>query len=591
MIIPTLESGSTSRVVTDTFRGYNHNMKISDGEWYDTKNLTTAYAPMLSPRGKRGVVRTMTEPGGMIEKDALYYVDNGTLYKNSLATGLTGLSTAADKKVKQLVSFGAYIIIMPDKKYYNTVTGEYGSMEAHYSYTGTVKYEMCHVDGSLYTSVVIQDDEPADNVNAEAWIQTVSGSSSFTVKVKSDTGWVELNTVYTKITFTTTGAVPAAFSEMDAVTIAGCTYGGCNGSKLIYAMGGKAAVGTAQAEQDWIVVINQLPVQQISVENQTVTIDRTVPTMNYLCESQNRLWGCFYGSVNGTTLNEIYCSALGDFKVWNRFAGVSTDSWVGSVGSDGEWTGCINYLGSPTFFKENHIHVIGVSSSGAHQISETPCRGVQKGSHKSLRIVNEVLYYKSRSDVCAYQGSFPQGISEALGEMSYGEAAAGVIGERYYISLKHGDDRNLFVYDTGTGLWMREDELPVVDLCRVDDELYAIDSDKKLYALRGSAGTPETQVEWYAESGILYYEYTDHKYLSRYNIRMKGERGSRMDIYIQYDSEGPWVHSGTVRQTGTNTVTIPVRPRRCDHMRLRLVGKGDIKIYSISKILEVGSDA
>jgi hypothetical protein len=40
-----------------------------------------------------------------------------------------------------------------------------------------------------------------------------------------------------------------------------------------------------------------------------------------------------------------------------------------------------------------------------------------------------------------------------------------------------------------------------------------------------------------------------------------------------------------------NTITVPVIPRRCDHLRLKLTGTGDVKIYSIARILELGSDA
>ena len=71
------------------------------------------------------------------------------------------------------------------------------------------------------------------------------------------------------------------------------------------------------------------------------------------------------GMVDGKAVNELYCCALGDFKNWNRFLGISTDAWAASVGSDGAWTGAANYLGYPTFFKEHVIHRIAISSSGA----------------------------------------------------------------------------------------------------------------------------------------------------------------------------------------------------------------------------------
>ena len=44
-------------------------------------------------------------------------------------------------------------------------------------------------------------------------------------------------------------------------------------------------------------------------------------------------------------------------------------------------------------------------------MTDTPCRGVQKGSWRSLCVVNEVLYYKGRTEICAYDGSVPVAVS------------------------------------------------------------------------------------------------------------------------------------------------------------------------------------
>ena len=138
----------------------------------------------------------------------------------------------------------------------------------------------------------------------------------------------------------------------------------------------------------------------------------------------------------------------------------------------------------------------------------------------------------------------------------------------------------------GKRLWMREDSLEVDSFARVGDELYAI-SGKFLYALQGTAGEPEPFVSWRAETGILYYQYPDKKYISRFNIRAQMEEGAEMDVYIQYDSSGVWERKGRIKLKGTNTVTVPIRPRRCDHMRIRLEGKG---LFSAAKIISFGSD-
>ena len=121
----------------------------------------------------------------------------------------------------------------------------------------------------------------------------------------------------------------------------------------------------------------------------------------------------------------------------------------------------------------------------------------------------------------------------------------------------------------------------------------------------GSRGTPEADPEWLAEFGISGVEYTTNMYggmargdingshyLSRFDIRMYMEPGSTAELEIMYDSDGIWRPQGeTIRGNSMRTRMIPVIPRRCDHLRFRMRGKGEFRIYSIARYLEVGSDA
>lgn len=579
MLLPQLEYEYTDREVTDTFAGYNHNLKIGDGEFYDTKNLTSAYYPLLAPRKKRGRVTGLTDPGGLLAKEKLAYVDNGVLYYDGEATPVTGLSSGE----KNLVSMGAYIVIFPDKKFYNTADPtDYGSMEALYTSTGMVKYTLCRMDGTDYDPPTVADTPPAAPDNGDMWIDTSQDPHVLKQWSSATSEWNSVPTVHTRIEFISTGEIPGLFKEYDGVKISGADAD-VNGDKVIYAVGGGGDV------KDYIVVVGLIE-SSITQSTGSVRLSRSVPDMDYVIECQNRLWGCKYGIVDGENLNEIYCSALGDFKNWRQYLGLSTDSWTASVGSDGPWTGAINYLGYPMFFKDNRIHRVAVSSVGAHQITETVCRGVQPGSSKSLQVVNETLFYKSRTDVCAYQGSFPQSISDAMGDVQYSDAVAGAIGDRYYISMKDSTDGwSLFVYDVRRGVWMREDDLQVSSFARIGNELYCI-SDHALFALQGTDGDLEPYVPWAAETGMLYYQYPDRKYVSRFNLRMYMEEGAEVEVYLQYDSSGEWVRQGRVKMRGTRTVTLPIRPRRCDHLRMRLEGKGDCRLYSIARILTIGSD-
>ena len=55
--------------MVDVFRGYNHNLRIADSEFFDMKNMTSDYYPVLSPRGRRGVYCAPDTTQGMIAKD------------------------------------------------------------------------------------------------------------------------------------------------------------------------------------------------------------------------------------------------------------------------------------------------------------------------------------------------------------------------------------------------------------------------------------------------------------------------------------------------------------------------------------------
>lgn len=576
MKLPKLTQTPQSRDLTDTFLGYNHRLRIQPGEFYWTENLTTRDYPMLSTRRRRGMVRRLTKPQGLLAKEKLCYVDNGTLYYGDAATPVTGLSDGH----KQLVSMGAYVCIFPDKVYYNTVDPtDYGSMEFSRKLTASTSYTLCSLTGAdleYYTG----DTQPESAYNGAYWYDTAH--NALKMYSTSQEEWVTVVTVFTKISFSGLGfALTDFFKEGDGVMITGTAYPDVlDGNKALYAVGA-----------DYIVVVGLIDSSGYTPGTANITLAREVPDLDYVCECQNRLWGCYYGNKDGKMLNEIYCCALGDFKNWRVYMGLSTDSWTASVGSDGPWTGAINYLGYPTFFKEDRIHRVTVSSVGAHSLIETPARGVQNGSAGSLAIVNEVLFYKSRADVVAYQGGFPEGVSEALGDESFSEAVGGCFGMFYFISMKDSANRrHLFVYDSAKRLWIREDDLQLTDICRMDDSLFALAADGVIWDLAGAVGEQETRLPWMAQSGILYYQTPDRKYTSRYDVMLAAQTGTRVEAFIQYDSDGIWRFSGAMQFKGINTITFPIRPRRCNHMELRLQGEGDVKIYHIARILEQGSD-
>ena len=591
MKYPKLKEIPTSRELVDVFKGYNHNLRIEDGEFYDMTNLSSDNYPVLSPRHKRGIYATLSIPQGMVAKESLCYVDGGDFIigDERVSMGLTVEKDDEGKIIpKTLISMGAYVIIMPDKKYINTTpkeedgkrTYEYDFIEATLKTSTTVTFSLCKVDGAEYEDVAIQATAPTDPSNMDLWIDTSSVPHSLKQYSNSSKMWSTVATTYIKITATGIG-IP--FSVNDGVTISGVedkALADLNASMVIWAKG-----------DNYIVVTGIL--DEVTTQNTPITVSRKMPNMDFVIESENRLWGCRYGeALNGEMVNEIYASKLGDFKNWECYPGISTDSWYTPVGTDGPFTGAITHLGYPIFFKENCMHKVYGNYPANFQIQTTACRGVQKGCERSLSAVNEVLYYKARSGICAYDGSLPVEMSAALGGENYGNAVAGSLGNKYYVSMQDVNKKyHLFVYDSLKGMWHREDDTQATAFCNCLGELYYIDyADNQIKTVKGTGITEAITTKWEATTGVIGTDSPDKKYISRMDVRMSLEVGTRVTFFVEYDSSGSWEYLFTMTGKSLQTFAVPLRPKRCDHMRLKIVGYGEAKIYSITKTIEQGSD-
>ena len=615
--LPELQGSSKQQQMTTTFSGYNRSEVLYDGQMFDTKNLGGDLYPVLSLRKKRGYTTFTGNDAltGINGRDQLTFIRGTKVYWNF--NEVAGITVSAETNMipKKIVNFGAYVCIWPDKVYFNTVKlSDCGSMERLFPESGTlsgsnVKLYLCRGDGTNYdmTAITVSASAPSSPANGKLWIDQSGDTDVLRQYTSATDEWTEAPTVYVKIEASNIGA---GLQEYDVIDISGLEptaaeasshprvvsqIAGLNGSMIVYGCG-----------TNYVVVAGLLSYAQNALKNQAVRADLTIPDMDWVVESNNRLWGCKYGlAANGTdVVNEIRCSALGSFRVWKRFMGNSQDSYVASVGTDGAFTAAVTQKSYPVFFKENCIHQVYGTTPGSFQINTTICRGCQDGSGRSAVVVNERVYYKARRGVMMFDGSMPVSVSEELGDVLYSDARAGALGDKYYISMK---DKNnvwhLFTYNTERKYWYKEDNFRALGFGRVDDELYAIDEEhNKLAAMTGTTGTVEDDFEWMADFGLQGVRYAagvngyaredsaGSRYLSRFNIRMYMDAGAEAELSIMYDSDGEWHKMPKIRGNRMGTKLIPVIPRRCDHLRFRISGKGECRIYSIARVLEVGND-
>ena len=607
-----LTPGNRSSKHTTSFHGYNHNQILLDGEMYDMKNLSGDLYPMMTVRRKRAYtsfkVGNVDEPlTGIDGRDQLTFCVGNDVYWNFTKVSGLSVSDASNMCPKQIVNFGAYVLIFPDRKYFNTINlSDYGDIDRLYSETGaSVSLTMCRGDGTNYdmTQITVSSTAPSNPANGKLWIDQSGDNDVLRQWTTTTEEWVEVATTFVKISATGIGN---GLNIYDALNISGMEavstapqkvkdqVAALNGSKIVYAGG-----------VNYIVVVGLLSATQSALKTGiTVRADRKMPDIDYIVESNNRLWGCKYGMVNGQVVNELHASALGDFRNWERYLGNSQDSYTASVGTDGPFTGAVVLKGYPVFFKEGCIHQVYGTAPSSFQVQTTMCRGIQRGSWRSAVVVNEKVYYKSRTDVMMFNGSLPESVSAQLGEIQYSDARAGALGKKYYISMKDRSGAwSLFTYDTEYSTWYKEDDFHALGFAKVDDELFAIDEGNNLlWSMTGSVGTIEDDFEWYGIFGIQGVEYgygqygsrvrqdtAGSRYISRFDIRMYLDENAKAKLWIQYDDR-EWEDMGEIRGRRMKTFVLPVIPKRCDHLRFKMSGKGTFRIYSINRMLEVGGD-
>lgn len=570
MLLPAMKAVSVSTSGVTAFKGLNHNLKINEYEFYDMKNMSSALLPVIASRGKRGRVRSFTKCNGLFAHEKLCWVDGTDFIYDGITAG-----QVTDGQ-KQFVRMGAYVLIWPDKKYYNVRTKEFGALEAYYTSAGTVSATISKADGTIYTGYTTAATAPQNPANGDYWLDT--STSPVVLRQYSDTNsmWESVATVYVKIS---AAGIGAQFAEYDGVTIAGMDNDALNGDFFLLSR-----------DTNWIVVTAILSAP-ITANTKTVTVSRTAPDMEYLTECDNRVWGC------NSEKNEIYACAQGDPKNWRQYMTLSTDSYAVTVGSAGPFTGAITHLGAVLFFKGDVIHQIMGTMPSNYTIDTTGVRGVAEGSAASLCVVNEVLYYLAGNDVCAYGQSLPTTISAPLGTGRYRDGVGGQCGRYYYLcATDEAGARELLAYDTDSQVWMKEDETDVRWFAALGQELYFV-TGNTLRSMRGTLDdygddgkALEGPVEWMLETGELGLDAPYNKYITGMQLYAETEIGATLRVEIRYDAAGSWEEIFRDTPMWQRSMVIPIATKRCRTLKLRLSGKGAFKLWSMVRKITAGSD-
>lgn len=623
---------SAKRQLVTTFYGLDRTdlcgEDTSDGESYfsDMKNGGSNSFPFAASRSGRGITKLLDNPAnGLLGTDKLAYVDGQKL----IYDGREVLTDLIDGE-KRLVAFGANILIYPDQKYYNTVTGESGAMETAETVSGSetiltgngFKYKASDSristdsDGNVYISVnyimgwrgftlnsvlckSAKDSVYMPRLYVDGENATKDSFKNY-LRIRIQNGMIEYISSATTVCiglgsdrYTLEDIVWKAL-PIEAVTApeltgeTGYLWNGDTPIKITDGMLYLAAPGDLSSV--FSSIGNTSASALVCTYNWTKS---NLPRLDHVCVLDNRLWGCRYGMQAGSTaaVNEIYCSKLGDFKKWSTFQGISTDPWYAGVAETGPFTGAVAYGGHPIFFKEDCAYVIS-GSYPPYSVTTLHIAGVAQRAARSICEADGALYYKSRYAVMRYTSSSIGSVSDRLGRLPDAvRACAGSYNGKYYLSLAG----EIYVYDTKRGMWCVEDACGAVDFATADGKLYIAggceDADGKYPICMSAPGmAAEADMPWSFTTPRIGYGLPNRKYVSRVLIRLEIGDAALPTVELSRDG-GTWEALSCAARAGadgarTGSITIPIRPRRCESFRIRVSGVGAYKLTGITKYME-----
>ena len=242
MQYPHLNEISRTRQWTEQFMGLDRQPRAEDGTFSAMGNMTGDPWPLLSSRKKRGLVAELSNPQAMMALGKLAWIDGNTLYFDGRATPVNDLSMSADMLPKHLTAMGVYLIIMPDKRYYNTM-------------------------------------DPSDRGFIERLWESGERVAFAPITVGSGASREE----YVKITCTGIGR---GLNIGDGVRISGVQYTGNNAAlgQQLAALNGTHMV---QSVTDDAIMIAGTAASQYNQTAGAVRVDRRVPQLDYLMECGN----------------------------------------------------------------------------------------------------------------------------------------------------------------------------------------------------------------------------------------------------------------------------------------------------------------
>lgn len=566
-----LKDTDSSTVYQTRFGGINKTNGAPLGEWNDTHNMTAEKFPAICNCRTHRYEELPNELTGFTFKNGfkVYTVPDGIYY------GTKKIDLSLSEGRKKLVSMGAYIIILPDWIVVNTKTISVVETESAIVTGGTLierntnrTYPDVYINKDFYFEI------SSDNSELQKFSAGDTVNLSYTYKGKAKSLMVTIEAISSDESYLSEGKSAIIFS----------TAGKYSDTRYFYTENKPMTDGR-----------DTVQFENVRLEKSEEILRQQIPDMDYelVIEHNNRLWGC--SSKN----HEIYCSKLGEPLVWTEYSGISTDSYAVTVGSDGDFTGSAVYNDCMLFFKEHCVHIVYGTKASNFTLSTVELRGVQKGSPNSVCISNGLLYYKAKEGIYAFNGSTAVRVDNRLGKDIYPYAVGVANDNMVYMATEF----EIYAYDCIHDLWHKETigqngvgQGGITQGFNFDGCLYFLTMGddsviyRKLYRMWGNdsytGGNIDDAAGFAVETGDINSASGTMQHISKLKFVIgTNEIYKDVTFYIDVSYDGGeyqriYSYNSDTVKPATDIFTVPIIPKRCRTMKIRIVGHESVKATS-----------
>ena len=540
MMLPGMREQGRTTVTAAVFTGIDRRNERGLGALRECRNLVRRDDALVAGRA-RAVHATAAAPEGLLVTDRVVWAD-GTKIK------VNGIDAATvSEGQKQLIPFGQQVLVLPDKLLVDTKNGTSRAIEHTFTAVGQVTYTMCLLDGTPVTLTDTMTEEAEDGTCAVEAGQVMMASRGI---------WSPVAGVLVKIASTGIGS---GFAEGDGVTIAGSAVIE-NGSYVL------------EAASENEITVSAVMAAESAVTDDTLTVSRAMPDLEFACEMDNRVWG-----VAGDT---VYASRLGDATNWQVYEGLSTDSYAVALAAPGSFSGIIRQGSGLVIFRQDCFYKLSGNTPSTFRLRRCDLPGIPEGAEKSLTACMENLFFFTGESYVMYDGAEETEVSLPLGGEKLTGPVAWTEGESVCLCGTVSGAVRLYRLRVPAMSWTEETTPAAVSAGSGGFRMLA----------DGSITKPGSgSVAWELQTAPMGTRELRGERLSAVGVGLTLPQGSTARLSVRYDG-GEWQVLRDIENGESRTERFYVFPRESGNFSIRLSGTGDVTVHRLTVRTQKGGD-